>query len=258
MKRALVALALLVACNEKTAPPAPSPPTTIPGVVTAPNATRQIVTAVVDDWTSTRAELQLWSRTGTQPWTAVGASWPAVIGRNGSAWGLGLHAEPARPGPLKREGDGKAPAGMFALRAAYGYADTAPSTKLPYRPSAGFECVDDPASHHYATIVNRSQATVDWASSEQMRRDDGLYTWVIDVAHNPTATPNAGSCIFLHVWGGPQSTTSGCTAMEEPRLVELLNQIDPALQPRYVLLPRADYQALQSAWDLPPLSARAQ
>ena len=51
-----------------------------------------------------------------------------------------------------------------------------------------------------------------------MRRDDALYTWVVEVRHNPAAIPGGGSCIFLHVWDGPADTTVGCTAMPEPTL----------------------------------------
>ena len=64
-------------------------------------------------------------------------------------------------------------------------------------------------------------------------------------------TPKRGSCIFLHVWRGPESTTIGCTAMDEPRLVELLRALEPASKPAFVLLPRAEYDALAMAWGLP-------
>jgi len=84
-----------------------------------------------------------------------------------------------------------------------------------------------------------------------MLRDDALYEWVLDVAHNPDATPGAGSCIFLHVWSGPESTTVGCTAMDKPKLEALLAALDPAQQPLYVLLPRSEYSAVASAWGLP-------
>ena len=59
-------------------------------------------------------------------------------------------------------------------------------------------------------------------SAEEMKRPDALYTWVVDVAHNPTRLPNGGSCIFLHVWSGADSTTVGCTAMAEPKLAQLI------------------------------------
>lgn len=233
--------------------PAPTAPTSAPVI---PPQTRQLVTALVESWTSTRATLQRWERTDGGAWTAVGASWPGVIGKAGAAWGAGLHGKgaPDREGPTKREGDGKSPAGVFEIGSAFGYADEPPKgTRLDYTSSGtgDLECIDDPASEHYAKIVERKQVPSDWESSEQLLRDDALYTWVVDILHNPDRKPSAGSCIFLHVWGGPESSTVGCTAMEEPRLVDLIKALDPAAKPVFVLLPRADYAALATAWGLP-------
>jgi len=147
--------------------------------------------------------MRLWSRTGTEPWQPIGPPWQAVLGRNG------LVAEAD-----KREGDGKSPAGTFHITHAYGYADTPPSdAELPYTPSRGLECVDDPRSSHYNQIVRSDVTPHDWTSSEQMRRSDALYTWVIEIAHNAAHTPERGSCIFLHVWGGPDPPTPGSPAL---------------------------------------------
>lgn len=252
MNRWLVAVALLSACGDKQAPlstatqPALAPPVAKPA--------RQLVTAIVDSWDSTQATLQLWTRVEAEPWQRAGDAWPAVVGHTGTAWGTGLHADPGRPGPRKKEGDGKSPAGMFSIRGAYGYtADPPAGSKLAYTTSDKLECVDDPSSPRYAQIVDTTGAVRDWKSSEQMRRDDELHTWVVDLAHNPERTPGGGSCIFLHVWSGPQSTTVGCTAMDKARLAQLLRALDPAEQPVFVLLPRGEYQALAVAWDLPPL-----
>ncbi|NVB79802.1 MAG: hypothetical protein HOV81_15510 [Kofleriaceae bacterium] len=268
---AFVGAVALAACSDrKSAAPPPSAaivPNTKAAAATPviPKKTAQLVTAVVDDWTSTKATLQYWSRMpgarGALEWSPVGPSWTAVIGRAGSAWGIGLHGNgaPNREGPLKKEGDGKSPAGAFALRAAYGVADDlppGPGAKLPYETTGAgdWECVDDPGSEHYGQIVERKAVASDWVSSEQLLRDDDLYKWIIDVAHNPERIKSKGSCIFLHVWGGPETSTSGCTAMPELTLTALLNVLDPGLEPVYVLLPREDYKALAPAWGLPPLT----
>jgi L,D-peptidoglycan transpeptidase YkuD (ErfK/YbiS/YcfS/YnhG family) len=269
-RAATVAVLLALAasgCNEKkpastaSSPAAaalPLPQTPPAAQALIPSTTTQLVTAITDSWTSTHATLQLWTRTDGGAWTArAAAPWPAVLGRAGTAWGVGLHgagAPAGRNGTVKTEGDGKSPAGMFAIRNAYGYADEPPKdTKLDYTSTGrgDLECVDDPASEHYASIVDRKQVASDWESAEQMMRDDALYTWVVDVAHNPERKPRAGSCIFLHVWGGPETTTSGCTAMQVANLEELLRTLDPASKPVYVLLPRAEYEALAVAWGLP-------
>lgn len=266
-RRAVVALytALgLAACSGDKKPPVTSAPAALPlptklaqGEPLIPPTTRQLVTAITDSWTSTHAQLRRWERKDGQPWVAVGGPWPVVLGKAGSAWGAGIHgvgAPAGREGPVKKEGESRSPAGAFAIRDAYGYAAAPPKdTKLDYTSTGrgDLECVDDPASDHYAKIVDRKQVAGDWESAEQMMRDDALYTWVIDIAHNPDRKAGVGSCIFFHVWSGPESTTIGCTAMEQSHIVELLKTLDPAAKPVYVLLPRADYEALRVAWGLP-------
>jgi L,D-peptidoglycan transpeptidase YkuD (ErfK/YbiS/YcfS/YnhG family) len=261
----LAAVGVLAACDRKAAAPPPAATTQlVPRGYTIPKTTKQLVTAIVDDWTSTHARVALWSRTPERPGSEAGPlgsvtrggwqrtdEWPAVIGKNGSAWGIGVHPSD-RTGPTKREGDLKSPAGVFAFRSAYGYAEEPhKGWRLPYEQSADLECIDDPASEHYTKIVDRKQVPSDWESAEQMRRDDTLYEWVIDVAHNPDAKPGAGSCIFLHVWSGPESSTAGCTAMDKGKLEALLDKLDPASHPLFVLMPRAEYSQVASAWGLP-------
>lgn len=251
----LALLLALVACGraETSAPRLEPGPPVATTVAPIPADAEHLITGVVADWTATDATLRHYRRDHGR-WVRVGEPWPAVIGRTGAAWGVGLHGSGApagHAGPLKHEGDGKSPAGVFALRGSYGYAAAPPAgSTLPYHQAvATTECVDDPASRHYNSIVTRD-AGADWKSAEQMRRPDELYTWVIDIAHNPAATPGAGSCIFFHVWHGAGSTTVGCTAMDEPRLADLLASLDPHAV--YVLLPAAEYEALATAWQLPP------
>jgi L,D-peptidoglycan transpeptidase YkuD (ErfK/YbiS/YcfS/YnhG family) len=208
-----------------------------------------LLVATTDAWDATKATLQLWKRSGSA-WTKAGDAWSAVIGKRGAAWGAGLHGDgPAKGegGPVKKEGDGRSPAGAFALDAAYGYAPSAKSG-LPYTAmTASLRCVDDPKSRSYARIVNASSG--DWSSAETMKRDDALYTWVVDVAHNRAHVPGAGSCIFLHVWSGPDAPTVGCTAMPEEKLRALLPLLDAHTV--FVLLPKSEYAALAKPWGLP-------
>lgn len=244
--------ALLLVAVAACAPAAAAPASPIPATA------RELITAVPASWNAKQATLRRFRRDGAS-WVAVGDPWPGVLGASGAAWGRGLHGEAApsgRRGPRKREGDGRSPAGAFALRGSYGYADAAPKgTRLAYTPTtAAQECVDDPRSQHYDRIVDRGAvAAPDWKSSESMRRRDALYTWVIDVAHNPAHAPGGGSCIFLHVWRDARSGTAGCTAMAPDILAALLATLDPSAV--FVLLPRADYAALAPAWGLPALAA---
>ncbi|MEO6772739.1 MAG: hypothetical protein ABI467_06915 [Kofleriaceae bacterium] len=232
-------------------------PPKLPATPIGPTTT-QLVTAVPDEWDSTTATMRLWHREAGTDWQPVGAPWPVVIGANGAAWGIGLHGNgpPAgHTGPAKLEGDQKSPAGSFLLGPSYGYAAAPPKgTKLPYTPTDDqIKCVDDPGSLHYGTIVNQLAVQPDWHSAENLRRPDALYTWVIDVAHNPSRVPGDGSCIFLHVWKDPHTPTVGCTAMAEPQVQSLLAELDPAQVPVFVLLPQREYASLAAAWGLPTL-----
>ena len=84
----------------------------------------QLVLVTTADWNATQGRLQRYLFEGGR-WLAVGAPVEVSIGRNGAAWGRGLRATPSDGGPLKREGDGRAPAGLFAIGTAFGYGETA-------------------------------------------------------------------------------------------------------------------------------------
>jgi D-alanyl-D-alanine dipeptidase len=254
------------AAEAKGAAPAADAVRAAPAAVIPADA-KELIVAIVDGWDATRATLRRFRRAGAgagasagagagADWKLDGEPWPGVVGKSGSGWGTGLHgagAPAGRGGPVKREGDSKSPAGAFALRGSYGYAKAPPKgAHLPYvSVDERWQCVDDPASAHYDRILDRTTVEPDWKSAEEMRRKDALYTWVVDVAHNPTRAPGAGSCIFLHVWRGESSGTAGCTAMDERRLARLIATLDPSAV--FVLLPRAEYEALAPAWTLPPL-----
>ena len=81
----------------------------------------QLVLVVSRTETSQKAILQIFDRDG-DTWRFK-FSCPAVIGKNGMAWGQGLHNDNVRlpSESVKREGDGAAPKGAFELKEAYGY-----------------------------------------------------------------------------------------------------------------------------------------
>ena len=191
-------------------------------------------------------------------WTQVGGEFEIVVGRSGLGWGEGLAATEGE-GPSKREGDGRAPAGVFTLTRAFGFASAneAAWLRVPYTPlTNGVECVDDTASTHYNRVVDRATVkAVDWNSSERMREVEG-YAWGVVVAHNAGAVPGHGSCIFLHIWSGSLKGTAGCTAMEQPNLEALLRWLDSRKRPLLVQLPRSEYERLRATWRLPYARAR--
>jgi D-alanyl-D-alanine dipeptidase len=158
--------------------------------------------------------------------------------------------------PVKKEGDGKAPAGIFRLSRAFGYAPQPPAgSKIGYVAlSPSIECVDDAASRYYNRIEDREAVTPDWHSSEQMLRSDDLYRWGLVVDHNADPPqPGAGSCIFMHIWLGPGQGTVGCTAMPQAKIESLLSWVDPAKNPLLVQLPRPRFEALRKQLGLPKL-----
>ena len=208
---------------------------------------RQLVVVTTPDWDAVGGTLRLYEREG-RAWNKVGSDVPVVVGRAGLAWGRGERAVSAA-GPVKREGDGKAPAGIFSLGTLFGF-DPTSSAKMPYRQLLETtECVDDVASRSYNRIVERT-AEADWKSSEKMRAI-AQYRWGMVVDHNAEGVPGAGSCIFLHIRGGPSKGTAGCTAMAEEDLVRLLGWLDHAAEPRLVQLPEAEYARLRAVWSLP-------
>ena len=194
--------------------------------------------------------------TPTSVWNRLEAPIPLVVGRTGIAWGVGFD-DVSSDGPHKQEGDGKAPAGMFPLDTAFGFAprDSMQNVRLPYvqlRPTT--DCVDDTASNHYNTVVDRTAVSrVDWNSAEHMRQ---VAQYKIGVIVGYNASPpvkGRGSCIFLHIWAGPDSHTAGCTAFDEAKLREVMLWLDPNKRPLLVQLTGQEYQKLQARWRLPAL-----
>ena len=241
-----IAVAALVAAATSAATPTAPPPTLA-------RAT-QLVVVTTTTWDTTGGTLRRYSRDATGAWRAEGATVPVVVGRTGIAWGVGVAADAAGE-PAKHEGDGKSPAGLFPLGRAFGFAARARAvgTQLPYlRLVETTECVDDTGSAHYNVIVDRARVPrVDWTSSERMRSIE-LYRLGVTVDYNVApAARGGGSCIFLHVWRGPRSSTAGCTAMAEPALAELVRWLDPARRPALVQLTDAAYARRRAAWGLP-------
>ena len=219
---------------------------------------QQMVLVTSADWDATGGELRRFERNGEgDGWKQVGDTMPVTLGRNGSGWGLGLNPQRG-DGPVKREGDGKAPAGVFAIGTAFGYADRA-TTGLPYQAMTTNDwCIDVPASNYYNKIIDRSMVKAPYLdqSSEPMRRDihadgDQRYREGFVIEHNPARVAGAGSCIFAHLWKAPGETTAGCTAMDDARMSALLAWLKPDAQPVFVLLPQAEYRRLWKAWGLP-------
>jgi len=217
----------------------------------------QLVVVTTPGWTSTTGTMQRFEReTAGAEWRALELPIPLVVGRTGVAWGVGFDGV-SEEGPHKREGDGKAPAGVFPLDTVFGFTppDSMRRVKLPYvqlLPTT--DCVDDTSSSHYNTVVDRASVPrMDWSSAEHMRQI-GQYRIGVIVGYNAIRpVKGRGSCIFLHIWAGPDSHTAGCTAFDEAKLREAIVWLDPKKEPLLVQLTAKDYAALRTRWRLPPI-----
>lgn len=235
------------------APTLASAEAAVPPPVTQAN---QLVVVIAADWDSAHGRLQALQRHEGQ-WRAHGAAFEVALGRNGSAWGIGLHPAQA-DGPQKKEGDGRSPAGIFTIGDAFGYADHA-RTALNYRPMQSTSyCIDVADSPLYNRIVDADEVGAEAVegSTEQMRLDlhnkgDVRYRQGFVIEHNRAGSTGAGSCIFAHLWRTVGEATAGCTAMEPAHMQELLAWLDPDQHPLFVLLTATDYQRLETQWSLP-------
>jgi D-alanyl-D-alanine dipeptidase len=222
----------------------------------------QLLLVTTKDWNAVTGQLRRFARKNAHSenpmWVEVGSPIPIVVGRSGVGWGRGFPLPVALPGPIKKEGDGKSPAGIFRLSSAFGLVAAAKLEKvtLPYRQlTNGIECVDDVKSTHYNSIVDRSQiARPDWDSSEKMAEITPQYRLGIVVDHNVNpAIPGSGSCIFMHIWKDATTGTSGCTAMAPEQMESLLPWLKPDRHPLLVQMPEAEFEAMRKYLLLPKL-----
>ena len=218
---------------------------------------RQVLLVIVPDWQATVGTLERFARDAAGDWRSDGPPCPVVVGRGGSGWGLGLH--PAQEtGPRKREGDGRSPAGVFAVGPAFG-SQPRIDTGLDYLPlDGGHWCIDVPDSPHYNQIVHERDVGrgAVAGSTEPMRRDihldgDPQYRLGFVIGHNPAREPAAGSCIFAHPWLDERTPTAGCVGLADAALAELLAWLDASAEPRLVLLPADECDRLRDVWQLP-------
>ncbi len=200
-------------------------------------ASEQLILIISNDFNVSHAILTRYEKVDQQ-YQQVGQSVPVNIGRNGLGWGLGeaglTHGVDE---PLKKEGDGKAPAGIFKISKAFGYTKTL-ETKMPYvEADKELICVDDVNSQHYNQILSLQNAAQP-KSFEWMRRQDDLYKMGLIVEHNSAAVKGAGSCIFFHIRKSEDAPTAGCSAMREDDLFKIIKWLDPKKEPKVVQIPK--------------------
>ena len=223
-----------------------------------PSSCDQIILVLTDSVKATKGTLYCFERNNTKTdWNLLSDPSPVVIGRNGLGWGVGLHKLSNKSNlPIKEEGDGRSPAGVFKLSSVFGYkrVNQMIELKMPYiHITEMVECVDDVKSKYYNQIVTRDKIEkVDWESSEKMYFAGIYYELGVVVDHNCNPIKkNSGSCIFLHNWSNPNETMAGCTAMAPTRMKEIVYWLNKAKNPTLIQLTKQLYLDLKMLWQLP-------
>lgn len=220
--------------------------------------TLQLLVVVTPDWSSVEGLLYRYERSSaTSAWESCGEPTPINVGKNGMAWGRGIHSDEELCGARKKEGDAKSPAGIFSLGPTFGdVAHEKDARNIPFLQIVeDLEWIDDPASTYYNRFVYaNSIENKDWKSSENLLEEGSLYSLGLFIAHNVDPTePGLGSCIFMHIWSEKGLGTAGCTAMEERDLRQVVSWLDELKYPHLVQLPWKEYQKRKESWNLPRL-----
>ncbi|MDD2368917.1 MAG: L,D-transpeptidase family protein [Sulfuricurvum sp.] len=199
------------------------------------HASEQLLVVISPELNSTAASMQRYEKHTL--WEKIGEKIPVTLGRSG----LGYASDKI---PLKNEGDGRSPAGVFSISSTFGY-DVRPNGLMPYyHADEKLICIDDVEDPRYNTFAFLDPDNPP-KSFEMMRRNDEVYRNGAVIGYNTAGDKGRGSCIFIHLNHSDHRPTSGCTAMEEESLKELLKWLDPNKKPQILQIPMrdcADYQ----------------
>ena len=179
----------------------------------------RLALVTTSDMRTTVAQIRRYVRASTSaPWVQEGASEPAVVGTAGLGWGATFDSFRFGSEPLKVEGDRRTPAGVFSLRASFGFAPSALAGHVLLQPGKSL-CVDDPSSLHYNSIQTRVVAGAGTSGEEMWRIP--VYRSGIFINYPTDRARRRGSCVFVHIWRSPTNGTAGCIALPEARVKAL-------------------------------------
>lgn len=190
-------------------------------------AAEQIVLVLADDLETRKATAYTYEKVNGQ-WLLAFAPIKSVIAKNGLTYD-------------KKEGDKESPIGVFSLNRCFGWGDN-PGTKLQY---TKFEkndfWVDDEKSDFYNTY-QKGLPNGRWVSAEDLYGIGDTYRFFIVIEYNTDVpVPGKGSAIFMHIWKGEESYTSGCTAMAEENLLKIIKWLDPSKNPLLLQYPKSGF-----------------
>ncbi len=219
---------------------------------------QQLMIVLTDGWASLQGTLYAFEK-HKDKWVLRFTN-AVVVGSKGLGIGDGLVPLTIDGAPIKKEGDLKAPAGIFTIGTAFGYAgyQDARWIKNTYTKAADTViCVDDMHSAHYNTLLNKDSTQSDWNSFEYMHRKDNYYKWGLFVNHNASPpVAGHGSCIFMHIWQNAHQGTEGCTAMREADILRVLHWINAKRNPLLVQMPKSEYARLAAQYGLPAINVK--
>ena len=179
----------------------------------------QLITVVSTGGSS--AELTLWQKDSSGNWFEYDSMF-AHLGSGGM-----------KSASLVYEMDMCTPTGIYSLSEAFGI-NSNPGSGLPYRVLDGSEYwVDDENSPYYNTM-QFGEPNGRWSSAEHLSSMGRSYYYSIVVDYNRwPVIPGKSSAIFLHVDVGVP--TWGCIAVEESKMVKILNWINSSANPKIIL-----------------------
>ncbi len=125
------------------------------------------------------------------------------------------------------EDDKKTPRGTYDLTQAFGILSD-PGTMLPYTQVSKYDywccTIDSPYYNRPVNIRDTDYTPTD--DDEHLKSAKGYYNYGIVINYNADCVPGKGSAIFLHCSGSREST-SGCIAIPEKTLKQLLQSLKP-------------------------------
>lgn len=191
---------------------------------------QQLVVVLSSDMNATSAVMTRYEKE-KDTYKAVSVPVEVVLGRSGLGWDHDRQ-------PLKREGDGRSPAGVFDITESFGEDPKANSALSYLYADDKLICIDDVNDSRYNTISSMDVDNIP-KSYESMRRADAVYRNGAVINYNSQRVSGRGSCIFFHLNHPNKRPTSGCTAMDEQPLLDLLGWFDPHKKPKLLQIPQS-------------------
>lgn len=206
-----------------------------------------LIVVTTSNGSSYEGELSMWKKTWGGRWLRDKNIIDVMIGRNG----IGIGHEWKRwnkyfPYPLKKEGDGKTPMGIYRIGTKFGFKEQSEygQTDNYLKIKGDTVCVDDPNSTYYNKILVSSEKEIknkNWNSAEVMSREP-LYNQGILIEYVSSREERAGSCIFIHEIDVKKEGTSGCIAMKKENIEFLYNELKDNTNAAIITMTKNDFE----------------